>query len=47
MNLEHRLFFRVDYGLYTQIKAYCKRTNTSVSELIRSALVQFFANMAK
>ena len=41
MNLEHRLFFRVDFDLYSRLKAYCQRIGSRPSDVLRRALEEF------
>ena len=43
MNLEHRLFFRVDFDLYARLKAYCQRTGSRPSDVLRRALEEFLS----
>lgn len=46
MNLEHRLFFRVDFDLFQRLKAFCKRTGSKPSEVLRQALEEFLNHKA-
>lgn len=43
MTHDHKVSFRLDHGLFTQLMAFCKRTGSRPSAIIREALEAYFA----
>ena len=38
-NLPKRITIRLDQGLYLEVKAYCRRNEITISEMIRSCIL--------
>ena len=43
MNLEHRLFFRVDFDLYTRLRSFCRDHGLKSSDALRIALEEYLS----
>jgi len=41
VNLDNRLYVRIDSGLYAQLIAFCKKHGYKVSTVLRMALILF------